>query len=72
MSKVASLQDQVEIILSANPYLTHQKLQFETERGRVVLRGVVRSFYQKQMAQETLRHVDGVEEIENLLEVAWT
>ena len=72
MSKVASLQDQVEIILSANPYLTHQKLQLETERGRVVLRGVVRSFYQKQMAQETLRHIDGVEEIENLLEVAWT
>ena len=72
MSKVASLQDQVENILSANPYLTHQKLQSETERGRVVLRGVVRSFYQKQMAQETLRHVDGVEEIENLLEVAWT
>ena len=72
MSKVSSLQDQVENILSTNPYLAHQKLQLETERGRVVLRGVVRSFYQKQMAQETLRYVDGVEEIENLLEVAWT
>ena len=49
-----------------------QKLQLEAERGRIVLRGVVRSFYQKQMAQETLRYVDGVEEIENLLEVSWT
>ncbi|MBI83154.1 MAG: transport-associated protein [Planctomycetaceae bacterium] len=72
MSKVASLQDQIENILSANPFLAQQKLQLEAERGRVVLRGVVRSFYQKQMAQETLRHVDGVEEIENLLEVSWT
>lgn len=72
MSKVASLQDQIENILSANPFLAQQKLQLEAERGRIVLRGVVRSFYQKQMAQETLRYVDGVEEIENLLEVSWT
>ncbi len=72
MSKVASLQDQIENILSANPFLAQQKLQLEAERGRIVLRGVVRSFYQKQMAQETLRYVAGVEEIENLLEVSWT
>jgi hypothetical protein len=31
--------------------------------------GVVGSFYQKQMAQETLRRIDGVGSIENRLEV---
>jgi osmotically-inducible protein OsmY len=45
-------------------------LRFETEQGRVVLKGVVRSFFQKQMAQEALRRVDGVEQIFNELEVA--
>ncbi len=37
----------------------------------MVLRGVVRSYYQKQMAQEMLKNVDGVNEIENQLEVCW-
>ncbi len=36
----------------------------------MILRGVVRSYFQKQMAQEALRHVEGIEEICNELEVA--
>jgi hypothetical protein len=32
----------------------------------------VGSYYQKQMAQETLRRVAGVDQIENELEVCWT
>jgi hypothetical protein len=36
-----------------------------------VLKGCVRSFFQKQMAQEAIRRIDGVESIENLLEVNW-
>ena len=35
----------------------------------MTLRGVVQSYFQKQMAQEALRHVDGVHEILNELEV---
>jgi hypothetical protein len=35
------------------------------------LRGVVRSYYQKQMAQEVLLGLEGVEHIENQLEVEW-
>jgi osmotically-inducible protein OsmY len=37
----------------------------------VRLQGTVGSFYQKQMAQELLRRVDGVERIENQLQVSW-
>ena len=71
MRNVEKLKDRVETILSTNPYLAQQKLQLETQRGRVVLRGVVNSFFQKQMAQEAVRHVEGVEEVENNLEVDW-
>jgi osmotically-inducible protein OsmY len=43
----------------------------EAADGRVVLKGNVRSFFQKQMAQEAIRRIDGVQRIENLLEVNW-
>ncbi|MFM2095979.1 MAG: hypothetical protein RIS70_3103, partial [Planctomycetota bacterium] len=49
-----------------------QQLRFEAADGRVVLKGVVRSYFQKQMAQETLRRIDGIVFIENDLEVTWS
>lgn len=66
-----SLQDRVDFAITNSPYLVGRKLRFEEEQGRVVLRGVVNSFFQKQMAQEALRRVEGVGEIENELEVMW-
>jgi osmotically-inducible protein OsmY len=66
---VATLDDRVCTALTGNAYLQGRQLRFETQRGRVTLRGVVRSFYQKQMAQEAIRYVDGVNEISNELEV---
>ncbi len=57
--------------LEQNPHITRRKLRFETEQGRVTLRGVVGTYYQKQMAQEAVRHVEGVKEIANELEVSW-
>jgi osmotically-inducible protein OsmY len=65
------LDNEVHHALRRNPYLTHRQLRCETEQGRVVLRGVVGTYYQKQMAQETLRRIDGVSEIANELEVSW-
>lgn len=38
--------------------------------GMVFLRGRVNSYYLKQLAQETIRHVVGVEQIVNEIEVA--
>ena len=63
------LSDQVVTALEGNPYLSRRNLRFENSEGRITLRGVVRSYYQKQMAQEALRELEGIEEIYNELEV---
>ena len=65
------LEDDVRTAIRENPHLQRRTLHLETQGGRVTLRGVVNSYYQKQMAQESLRRVDGVEQIENQLEVQW-
>jgi osmotically-inducible protein OsmY len=62
--------NQVHSAIESNPYLAGRKLRFEAEEGRVVLRGKVASYFQKQMAQEALRHIDGLQQIENHLEVS--
>lgn len=40
-------------------------------KGRVVLMGKVPSYYEKQLAQEFVRRFDGVEQIDNRLEVCY-
>jgi osmotically-inducible protein OsmY len=71
MSTSDALATRISSAIQQNPHLRRRNLRFETEEGRVVLRGTVRSYYQKQMAQEALRRLEGVERIENHLEVAW-
>lgn len=66
------LDDRVLTALEGNPYIARRNLRFETEQGRVTLRGVVGTYYQKQMAQEAVRRVEGVDEIANEVEVCWT
>jgi osmotically-inducible protein OsmY len=53
------------------PHLKHRQLHIKSDQGRVIIKGTVTSFFEKQMAQETLRKIDGVESIENQLEVHW-
>ncbi len=65
------LDHQVLTALEQDPYVGRRNLRFETNQGRVTLRGVVSTYYQKQMAQEAVRRVDGVDEITNELEVTW-
>lgn len=65
----ANFVERVELAVHTNPHLFGRKLRIETDEGRVVLHGTVRSYYQKQMAQEALRRVDGVQGIENRLVV---
>jgi len=69
MITMPPLGDRVLHALEQNPHVGGRNLQFEANAGRVTLRGVVRSYYQKQMAQEVVRRVDGVDEISNELEV---
>ncbi|HEX4130776.1 MAG TPA: BON domain-containing protein [Pirellulales bacterium] len=65
------LEDRARRVIFNNPHLPHRSVQLEARDGRVTLKGVVRSFYQKQMAQESLRGLDGIAQIENLLDVQW-
>jgi osmotically-inducible protein OsmY len=65
------LEEQAHAAIKRSPYLARERLQLEATGGRVVLKGVVGTYFQKQMAQEALRRVDGIHEIENNLEVSW-
>jgi osmotically-inducible protein OsmY len=65
------LVDQVHGALSRSPYVSPGELRIEADRGVVRLEGAVRSFFQKQMAQEVIRRLDGVERIVNCLQVTW-
>ncbi len=65
------LSDRLGEALTTSPHLFGRKLDYETDSGVVVLRGKVNSYFQKQMAQEAIRRVHGVEMIDNRLEVDW-
>ena len=65
------LTHEIDTALKASPHLSRRNLQFAANRGRVRLEGEVSSYFQKQIAQEVILRLDGVEEIENLLEVTW-
>jgi len=65
------LLDQVRGAFSNSPHLTSRQVQVEATGGNVRLQGTVSSFYQKQMAQELARRVDGVQNVVNQLQVNW-
>ncbi|MFO1062451.1 MAG: BON domain-containing protein [Pirellulales bacterium] len=48
-----------------------QKILSRHNDGVVILNGRVDTYYHKQMAQELLRKLEGVERVINLLEVHW-
>jgi osmotically-inducible protein OsmY len=62
----------VDNALKSHPNLPRNQLRFEVAAGRVVLQGRVQSYFQKQMAQEALRRIHGVEQIDNQVEVVWS
>lgn len=66
-----ALSAQVETAINSSPYFSGRKLRFEAHEGRVVLQGQVSTYFQKQMAQESVRRIEGVNEIDNQLEVNW-
>jgi osmotically-inducible protein OsmY len=66
-----SLSQRIDQAIQTSPYVNGRLLRFETDGGRVTLQGAVQSYFQKQMAQEAVRRVAGVEQIDNCLEVLW-
>jgi osmotically-inducible protein OsmY len=66
------LVDRATHAIVNNPHLPKRKVRLEMQQGRLKLKGVVKSFFQKQMAQESLRRVEGFQHIDNELEVQWS
>lgn len=58
--------------IARNPHLRQRRVSLRTQGDAVTLCGQVQSFYEKQMAQESLRDIPGINCIENQLEVCWT
>lgn len=67
-----ALDERLHNAIQVCPHLRGRDLRFENHSGHIVLRGFVGTYFQKQMAQETLRRVEGVQAIENDLEVTWS
>ncbi len=68
---VNALVQRLDSAIKGNPHLTGHQVFCSEEGGTVILQGRVRSYYQKQMAQEALRNLEGVQRIVNDLEVDW-
>ena len=66
-----ALVQRLDSAIKGNPHLSGHQVFCSEEGGTVILQGRVRSYYQKQMAQEALRKLEGVERIVNDLEVDW-
>ncbi|TWT77927.1 BON domain protein [Posidoniimonas polymericola] len=66
------LSERVSNALAASPHVPGSQLRVEAAEGSVRLHGSVSTFFEKQMAQELVRRLDGVDRIENLLQVSWT
>jgi osmotically-inducible protein OsmY len=72
MSEAAtSLVERLDAAISSNPHLFGRDLRCSSHAGHVTLSGNVDTYFQKQMAQEAIRYVDGVQRIENRVEVTW-
>ncbi len=65
------LLTRIDQAISGSPHLCGRHLMVETEKDTVVVRGKVETYYQKQMAQEIVRRIEGVQKIDNQLEVSW-
>jgi len=63
------LRDTVHSALLRNSTFAGRNLRFEVHGDGVILRGVVRSYYHKQLAQESLRQIAGLRNITNEIEV---
>ena len=63
------LRDRIHLVLSRAPHLLGRPIHVEVVDHEVLLTGTVRSYFQKQMAQESLRYVSGLGLIRNQLAV---
>lgn len=63
------LHERIHLTLTRDPYVGGRPVKFELIDHDVLLTGSVRSYFQKQMAQESLRGIEGLGRVVNQLEV---
>jgi hypothetical protein len=63
------LQQLAERLLRSNPYLALKNISCDCRYGVLVLRGSLPSFYLKQVAQEIVSRLEGVEAIDNQIQI---
>ena len=66
-----NVHQKLEVAFCHHPHLLKNKFHFSTG-GKVVVEGSVDSYFEKQIAQEALRNIDGISEIKNDLVVNWS
>lgn len=69
--KVCPIVRQVQLAVTQSPHLRQRNVVVFADRGYVTLEGLVASYFEKQMAQEALRDIEGIIQIDNQLEVSW-
>ena len=67
------LQNEVANAIRKSSHLSGRRLRYETaEGGKITVHGTVASYFEKQLAQETIREVQGVGHIQNMIQVSWS
>ncbi len=64
-----SLDELVVHALARQPHLVGRRVRCQVQEQDVTLTGRVETYFQKQMAQESLRKINGIRRIVNDLEV---
>jgi hypothetical protein len=65
----ASIKDLAERFLHSNPYLALRNISCDYLGGVLSLRGCLPSYYLKQLAQEAVADLDGIDHIDNQIQV---
>lgn len=63
------LKETIHNYLAGNPFIISRSLAVNVNDNEITLEGYVPTYYQKQLAQESIRNINGVEKIQNKLEV---
>jgi len=70
-SEIANWDDYLAEQAHSHPLFRRRRLELTGGKGHVVLTGTVSSYYEKQIAQEFVRHCPGVRQIDNRIEVSY-
>jgi hypothetical protein len=71
VSPGSDVMEQAQERLRAALYITCRDIQCEYRHGLLILRGQVKSYYEKQLAQEAVVRLEGVAQVVNEIEVDW-